>query len=658
MEVKPHFTADPIYVIPGQRRQEKPNHDELSHLVDRCVFFSTKRKIGPGMRKSLKRWLLPVLSALVLVLILWQTAVWTRQAGVTTLMESGHQELNRYVLHLQGQLEKFAFLPGVLATNQSLVELLKNPGDAGLIDSLNRYLETLNRITGTSDTYLMDSNGLTIAASNWLSERPFVGSNFSYRPYFQEAMKGRLGRYFALGTTSNKRGYYFAYPVRSEEEILGAVVVKINMAPIEKSWVRAGAELIVTDPDGVIFITTHKDWRFKTLTPLAPEVRERIRQSRRYGDVELATLPINFVETFPAGAQILELEGAESMNYLMLNQAMPQAGWKVHTLISLDQIHGQVLRVLLFAAVLLGVLFLLALLWIQRRQRLAEQARFERQAKRTLEVRVSEQTKDITAANVRLRQEIEEHRQTESELKQTQNELIQSAKLAVIGQMSTGITHELNQPLAAIRSYADNARALFKRGRGEEVDWNLAQISELTDRMAQISSQLKLFARKTSGKRTTVSIASVVDDSLRLLDSRIRKINVDVEVSLAEGLHYVTADLVQLDQVLVNIIGNALHAVEQLASPSIRIDAANSQNGQFVLISISDNGPGIPEEQLERVFDPFFTTKEQGRGLGLGLSISQRIIEALSGKLTAENRPEGGALFRIQLPTSSPPLEP
>lgn len=130
------------------------------------------------------------LVALVLILSLWQTAALTRRAALAELRESGQQELSRYVLHLQGQLEKYEFLPGVLATNRSLVELLKSPGDRELNNSLNRYLEVLNRITGASDTYLMDAGGLTIAASNWLSERPFVGRNFSYRPYFKEAMQG------------------------------------------------------------------------------------------------------------------------------------------------------------------------------------------------------------------------------------------------------------------------------------------------------------------------------------------------------------------------------------------------------------------------------------------------------------------------------------
>lgn len=606
-----------------------------------------------SVKSRYQRRYLAMLVLFITVLSLWQIGKWSREVVLADLQESSRQELHRNVQHLQGWLEKYEFLPGVLASNKRLVHLLQNPGDRERIEALNRYLETLNQLTGTSDTYLMDADGLTIAASNWASERPFVGRNFSYRPYFQVAMKGQLGRYFALGTTSNKRGYYFAYPVRWEKKILGAVVVKINTAPIETSWREADKEVLVTDPDGVVFITTRKGWRYKTLDPLAPQVADRIRESRRYGDESLEGLPINLVETRSENARIVEIRDEGRREYLVQAVAMPQAGWWVHILTRLDQVDSQVLRTVIFTAIIFLVNLLLVMFWFQRRNRLRERARFERQTKETLEARVREQTRDITQANIRLTREIEQHRQTESELQLTQNELIQSAKLAVIGQMSTGISHELNQPLSAIRSYADNALALYKRDRREEVEGNLAQICELTERMAQISSQLKVFARKTAGRKTEVSVAAVVDDSLRLLSSRIKKTRIEREH--AQEQQYVLANMVQLEQVLVNLIGNALQAVEDSPDPFITIMVDRSKNGQFVSIRIGDSGGGIPDNLLERIFDPFFTTKEKGQGLGLGLSISLRIVEAMGGKLGARNNPRGGALFTLELPAAQPP---
>jgi two-component system C4-dicarboxylate transport sensor histidine kinase DctB len=259
---------------------------------------------------------------------------------------------------------------------------------------------------------------------------------------------------------------------------------------------------------------------------------------------------------------------------------------------------------------------------------------------------VEEQTRDLTAANIRLTREIEQHRRTAIELQQAQDALIQSAKLAVIGQLSTGISHELNQPLAAIRSYADNARALLGQERWEDVTWNLRQISELTERMAQISTQLKIFARKTSGQQVAVSLSAVLDDSLELFVARIRETGTEIRRESQRDLQ-VLANRVQLEQVLVNLIGNALHAVEAVEKRFIEFHVAIEADR--VRLTMRDSGPGIDLDILNRIFDPFFTTKEEGRGLGLGLSISQRIVEVMEGELNADNHPDGGARFTLYL---------
>ncbi len=589
------------------------------------------------------QWLLLLCAFLF---ILWLTAHWSRENALDELQQQAGQELIRYFDHLQGQLEKYEFLPMVLASNKRLITLLQHPGDPERIETLNRYLETINRITGTSDTYLMDAEGLTIAASNWQSERPFVGRNFSYRPYFQEAMKGNLGRYFALGTTSNKRGYYFAYPVRHDNRILGAVVIKIGIDPVERRWGRSDAEFLVTDPDGVVFITTRREWRFKTLEPLPDEVFQRIRESRRYADAPLTPLPVVDNRELAGGARILSIGGARSVTYLLQALEMPQAGWRVHILSRLDKVDAQVMRNLVFVSLLLAAMTLLVLFWLQRRKRLRERERYQHQNKRLLEQRVEEQTRDLTAANIRLTREIEQHRRTAIELQQAQDALIQSAKLAVIGQLSTGISHELNQPLAAIRSYADNARALLGQERWEDVTWNLRQISELTERMAQISTQLKIFARKTSGQQVAVSLSAVLDDSLELFVARIRETGTEIRRESQRDLQ-VLANRVQLEQVLVNLIGNALHAVEAVEKRFIEFHVAIEADR--VRLTMRDSGPGIDLDILNRIFDPFFTTKEEGRGLGLGLSISQRIVEVMEGELNADNHPDGGARFTLYL---------
>lgn len=222
----------------------------------------------------------------------------------------------------------------LLATDPHLLELLNHPGEPDRVDGVNRRLERLNGITGASDTYLMDRTGLTLAASNWNSGTPFVGENFSYRPYFQEAMRGGLGRFFALGTTSNKRGYYFAYPVREAGAIRGVVVVKVNISALESRWGGDRFEFLVTDPDGAIFSSSRPEWKFNTLHSLEPDQLRHIRANRRYSDLPLPVLPVTATEDIAPAARLVRLREdgtrrAQVREFLELVRPMPSAGWNV-----------------------------------------------------------------------------------------------------------------------------------------------------------------------------------------------------------------------------------------------------------------------------------------------------------------------------------------
>ncbi|MCG8035496.1 MAG: ATP-binding protein [Candidatus Thiodiazotropha taylori] len=595
------------------------------------------------------RWLIALLVVIAYAVLLWQVSGFVRHRVQQEMLVSGERQLNIYVNNLQAQLEKYEFLPELLSTNAPLVELLKRPGDSQRIDALNRYLETINTITHASDTYLMDNQGLTIAASNWQSEKPFVGRNFSYRPYFKQAMQGQLGRYYALGSTSGRRGYYFAYPVRHEGGILGTVVIKIDLTKLEQQWQGRDTEVIVTDPEGVIFITTRAGWRFRSLSALSPEERQRILESRRYSGAAVEPLDVAYREQLSDSAQWIEISGQKrrrAESYLMLAQPMPEAGWLVHLLIPMKEVKQEVLDAIGASSVAFTVLLLIGLVMSQRYRRNRERALYEaevnqslREARDRLEQRVQERTVD-------LHQEIEERRRIQEALQETRDELIQAAKLAMLGQMSASISHEVNQPLAAIRTYTDNARLLLEQERCADVSWNLEQISELIETMTQISSQLKLFARKSDGSRRPVSVHNVIESSKRILNPQLRKSATEIEYKLAKQDPLVMADPVRLEQVLVNLIANAVNAMENQQSRWVSIEMV--KQGGELKIDILDNGPGIPADHLERIFDPFFTTKESG--LGLGLSISHHIIESMGGTLSAQNSEKAGALFTLRLP--------
>jgi len=589
-------------------------------------------------------------------IVLWLTSMFTYQRGLDLLSEKGAIKLELFVTYLQGVLEKYESLPELLAVDNNLVHTLQNPQEKDRIAKLNRYLETINSISDTADTYLMDREGLTIAASNWQAERPFVGRNFSFRPYFEKAMGGELGRYFALGTTSSKRGYYFAYPVRKAGEILGVVVIKINIDHVEQSWGDREDSFLVTDPDGVIFLTTTQDWRYQTIHPLEPGAKKRIVASRRYPNATLTQLS-QVRENREKGWQLVQLNDAsikKKRDHLLLSRQMTEAGWSVHILTDTLPVRKRVLWVNFMTGGILLLTYLLFLLLMQRQYRLTELARIREKTRRTLqraneklEVRVAERTRELTETNKLLVKEIKDRQQTEAKLRKTRNELIHAAKMAVLGQMSAGINHELNQPLAAIRSYTDNGRQFLAKGRLEEALWNLEQIGELTERMAQIGIQLKAFSRKTSGKMYVVPIHGVVDGALEILRPSIRKNDVTIEVSLEPEDIEVRANNLLLQQVLVNLLGNAVHAVEGLERRLVKVHSYIKD--ERVIITVTDSGCGVEADNLPFIFDPFFTTKKSGQGLGLGLAITDRILREMNGTIRYVEMAEPGACFEIEL---------
>lgn len=592
--------------------------------------------------------------------IIWQGARWTYQNGLDELAGESRAQLDLYVAYLRGVLNKYETLPELLATDQRLLHALRDPHDAQRIDSLNRHLASISRISDASDIYLMDAGGNTIAASNWDSDYSFIGRNFAFRPYFQQALQGGLGRYYALGTTSKQRGYYFAYPVRANGRVAAVVVVKIGVETMEREWGHSLHAFVVTDPDGVVFISTNPDWLFHTLGSLDTTTRQRILASRRYPDAPLRPLPVERHPIASTGDLVVfddSLATIGSRRHLDISQSMRAAGWDVHVLTDTRRLAEQTLAIVALITAGIGVLFMTTVLLWQRRRAQVERIDTEHRAKlaleqanRDLESRISERTRDLSDANLRLRNEVEEHRNTEAALRRTQSELVQAAKLATLGQMSAGINHELNQPLAAIRAYADNGQALLEKGRMKELRWNLEQIADLTERMSRIGAQLKIFARKSSGTIEQVAVAGVINAALAIVAPQVRRTGARVELKLADDRLQVAADEILLQQVMVNLLSNALQAVADEIERVVRITAQD--DGTRLSIRVEDSGCGFDEADAQRLFEPFFTTKGPGEGLGLGLSIAQRILTEHHGELVPGRSALGGASFEIRLPVT------
>ena len=431
------------------------------------------------------------------------------------------------------------------------------------------------------------------------------------------------------------------------------MVVKIQVDHHENRWRARDQEVIVADRHGVIFLSSVSGWRFKTLNPIDAETVTGLRESRRYGNHSLSPLSIKRGEAKLGGGQLMTIETKTDSprirkeQFLVQEQVMAEADWRVILLLRTSHVQPQVRQAMIIAAGLLISILLAVMAIYQRRQRLAERNSLQEKAKSQLEDRVRERTNELTEANIELQKEISERKRTESELQETQATLVQATKLAALGQMSAGLSHELNQPLAAIRSYADNAREFLDRDRQDTTKKNLLGISELTDRMARIIKNLRTYAREETIELRPTSLESALDESLTLMGQRIRSEGAQVIKNFQGDDISVLGGDVRLQQIFVNLLTNALDAMRD--SPTKEIDIDVSSSGEDVIVEIRDTGPGIGDDQIVNVFDPFYSTKEVGQGMGLGLSITFGLVNQFGGTINAGNVSDGGAVFTLVL---------
>jgi two-component system C4-dicarboxylate transport sensor histidine kinase DctB len=582
--------------------------------------------------------LLPAIAALSAALGIAGFTI-SQNRGIATLVELGRQRLDLCETSLEREIDKYAFFPATLGLERDVVDLLVNGGDDKAA-AINLYLEQLNQRAGTLSIYVLDVSGRVVAASNWNQSDSFVGEDLSYRPYFGDAMAGHTGRFFGIGTTRGEPGYYLSSPVLVGGRPLGVAVVKVSLEQLEQSWSTVEAPVLVSDENDVVILASVPSWKFTALRPLAPPVRQELAASLRYNARPLPPLGADEVRKVGAGAtSIIELARptAEAsaqpfpVSGLFLAQSEPLrgTGWRLTVLSPFGDVGTMAWMSAGLAAIAGACLILLTVALIQRRSRIRDRLRAREALQR---------------AHDDLERKVEERTET---LKAAQAELIHAGKLAVIGQMSAGLAHELNQPLAALHTLSDNAVKFMQRGDLGEAESNLGLISELVTHMGTLTSQLKSFARKSSGVPRPVPVRRAMENALFILDRRVSRLPARPAVAVAPDGLAVLCDANRLEQVLINLIGNALDALEGVDSP--RLDLAASLDGQRVRVEVRDNGPGLAATVRERLFEPFFTTKESGGGLGLGLAISAGIAREFGGTLTAANHPDGGAVFTLDL---------
>ncbi|CCQ73177.1 ATP-binding protein [Magnetospira sp. QH-2] len=551
------------------------------------------------------------------------------EARLADLRAVGEERLNLYASTLRGALEKFRYLPYVLGHNEKVVALLSG---AEASDGVNAYLEALNKKAGSAQLFVMNRDGETVAASNWRAPLSFVGKNYSFRPYFREAADGHQGRLFAIGVTTGEPGYFMSHPVLTKGEVIGVAVVKVDLDRLQIDWREGGEIVFVSDSNGVLILSGREVWKYRTLRPLSDAQREQVRSGRLYGGQEL--LPLPFIDQVDLTPLVHRLTIGDR-DYLLLDRPLAEPGWHLHFLTPLTPVEERA-----FATAVFGLVTILLMIAVSLYLRERHHKRMSRR-----KVREAEATR---ALNLRLEAEIAERKRTEQDLRDAQEELVQAGKLAALGEMSAGIVHELSQPISATRTFLSSVQLLAKRGESDKAMETLERVFGLIDRMTAITTQLKTFARKNPVKRQPVVLQQSVRKALELLEGRVSRGGVSLAVNLPPEPLVVLADPLRIEQVVVNLTGNALDALAQ--SPSKRIDIVVREQDGLAELTVRDSGGGIDPEHLGKLFDPFFTTKDVGEGMGLGLSISYGIISDVGGTIRVAETSSDGTALVVRLP--------
>jgi len=704
-------------------------------------------------------WRVLPLVAVALALI-YAAGYFAEQRELQAKMEALHQATAAHVLGLRGLVEKHDFLPHAAARHPDVQHLLLAPHDAGLQSRVNAYFADLQTTTGAAALFLIDRAGLTIAASNWNLPSSFVGETYRQRPYFEDAVEGRRGLFFGLGLTTGQSGLFIAEPVRSGQAVIGVMVVKISLDPLEQAWRHGANPVVLRDSRGVVFLSGVPEWLYQSIAPVSALDAAWIADHGQYGsrrrfDVLPWTIRVrDDVPGIVPGFVLRASVGGQARDYLALDTPLPGLDWTLTVAEDMREVR-ETRRLALALAMLAAALLLLGVLyWRLRERRYAEQ----QSARLELEHRVEERTRDLQQAHAfrkamedsllvgmrardpqgkiiyvnpafcamvgyrpdellgcrppypywhpddlekqaresddalqgraaphgfesRIRHknghdvltmvytaplidadgvhrgwmssivDITAQKQAEARQRDQELRLQRSARLASAGEMASTLAHELNQPLMALSNFALASRALAARGDAAMLTGALDDIVEQSRRASEIVKRVRAMINPQRADYATLVLGPVIDHVEALLKPELNGQGVTLRLVLEDPAVKVRGDRVLLEQVLVNLIHNAAQAMLDQPRHRRRIVLATgrvAQGVQGVRIAVSDQGPGIPPEQIEQIFAPFFTTKPDG--LGLGLNICRTIVEAHGGSMTVANDADGGATFSFILP--------
>ncbi len=605
------------------------------------------------LRSRTIRWGFQIAVGGMVILLAWYVS---SLMVIQEATRSGRHRLELYAQTLQATIEQYEYLPFVLTLNKDVQAFLGGRRDEAFADELNGYLLKVRIASRTNEIFIVDAEGTAVLSSNSETPQSYVGNSYSFRPYFQQAARGQQGRFYGVGSTTGIPGYFLSLPVYVDKKFVGAVVVKLSFNILEEAWRAATDNIFVIDANGVTFLSSIPDLKFGILNPLTPEAKQAIEKTLQYPLKDLRLIEIDRT-VMPFYADIGRFKRSEARNLgnvLIQDRLLERHGWTMMLLSPQQNMAFVILATL--SALIAYIAFLTIVHYVSLQSRrftenLEAKERLQR-AHDELELKVRERTVDLQLTNERLTRESIERTQMEATLAATRNELAEANKLAALGQMATGIAHELNQPLAALRTFSENTQRFLERGNYTEASSNIGHITSLVERMAQQTSELRAFTSRHRGPLGIASLQKAVRNALLLLESVLNENNVTVEVQAPEADLPVPCDAIGLEQIFGNLVANAIDALSGAKTPNPTILITLSvEAGNMTTVQLSDNGPGISAEQKSRVFEAFYSTKR--RGLGLGLAIIKTIITESGGTISIADRAGGGTVFSLVWPVTN-----
>jgi len=570
--------------------------------------------VPQGSKRAARRWYRRVvlgLFTLFAVSVMYITNELMTQRYTETISNRSELRLALYSANLMSELQRNSVVPQLLARDPELISALNSQDYSRSTARLMSFVDEI----GAAALTLLDSEGRAVAATN----RNELGVNHSDRPYFVDALRMNRTVYSTFRMNTGAYAFIFSRKIESNGQVLGTIMVEVDVGRMERGWAGVTDAVFVTDAQGKIIMSTEPLWR-------GLQERDALARQPASSAIERALRATQSWAMAPAEAYL------RGEAVLRRESRVPHQGWRIVNFTTYDSVREKVNGIL--ALQVMGFAIILAVsFWVMSRQTASRLVLFQRESA------------ELRALNRRLQREIAERERVEKTLQVAEQTIAQSSKLAALGEMSAAVSHELNQPLAAMKTYLAGARLLLQRQRPEEALSSFQRIDDLLERMGAITRQLKSYALKGSDAFEPVDTRAAVSTALAMMEPQLKTRSVDIIRTLPTEPVMIMGDRLRLEQVIINLLRNALDATKTSDNPTIEILLAV---GDTVSLQIRDNGEGI--ENLDELFEPFYTTKQPGDGVGLGLAISSGIVNDLGGRLTARNAADGGAIFEVQLP--------